>query len=123
MLVKSILLRRQKGPRSVNKLPKVFMRSDLRETVDDVDNHLLVSVDDRETEADEMSRPAQNTINNWQGGDESARIAENQKQGPYDRRLERATNRLSGILVTLIAVLLVSLLFLFQSMTSFFSRK
>jgi hypothetical protein len=34
--------------------------------LDDVDNHLLVSVDDRETEADEMSRPAQNTAGKWE---------------------------------------------------------
>jgi hypothetical protein len=46
------------------------MRSGLQETVDDVDNHRLASVEDRETEAEEMSRPAQNTIHNWRGGNE-----------------------------------------------------
>ena len=35
------------------------MRCDLRETVDDVEEHLLASVDDRETEVDEMSCPVQ----------------------------------------------------------------
>jgi hypothetical protein len=81
------------------------MRSDVRETVDDVDNHLLVSVDDRETEADEMSRPAQNTARTLRS------------------KIGACYQSLSGILVTLIAVLLVSLLFLFQSVTSFLSRK
>jgi hypothetical protein len=99
------------------------MRKDLRETVDDVDNHLLASVDDRETEGDEMSRPAQNTINNWRGGDESARIEPKSKARTLRSTIGACYQSLTGILVTLIAVLLVSLLFFFQSVASFFSRK
>jgi hypothetical protein len=99
------------------------MRRDLRETVDDIDNHLLASVDDRETGADEMSRPAQNTINSWRGGDESARIEPKSKAGISRSKIGACYQSLSGILATLIAVLFVSLLFSFQSVTSFFSRK
>jgi hypothetical protein len=99
------------------------MRIDLRETVDDVDNHLLASVEDRETEADEMSRPAQNTIHNWRGGDESVRIEPKSKARTLRSKIGACYQSLSGILVTLIAVLLVSLLFFSQSVASFFSRK
>jgi hypothetical protein len=99
------------------------MRSDLRETVGDVDNHLLASVDDRETEAEQMSRPAQDTINNSRGGDETARIEAKSKARTLRSKIGACDESLSGILVTLIAVLLVSLLFLFQSVPSFFSRE
>jgi hypothetical protein len=99
------------------------MRSDLREILDDLDNHLLVSVDDRETEADEMSGPAQNTIHNWRGGNESARIEPKSKARTLRSKIGACYQSLSGILVTLIAVLLVSLLFFSQSVASFFSRK
>jgi hypothetical protein len=107
----------------VNKLPKAFMRSDLRETVDHVDNHLLASVDDGETEAEQMSRPAQSTINNWRGGEETARIEAKSKARTLRSKIGACYESLSGILVTLIAVLLVSLLFFCQSVASFFSRK
>jgi hypothetical protein len=99
------------------------MRSDLRATVDDVDNHLLASAEDRETEADEMSRPAQNTIHNWRGGNESARIEPKSKARTLRSKIGACYQSLSGILVTLMAVLLVSLLFFSQSVASFFSRK
>jgi hypothetical protein len=100
-----------------------FRRSDLGETVDDVYNHLLASVDDSEAEANEMSRPAQNRINSWRGGDKSARIEPKSKARTLRSKMGACYQALSGILVTLIAVLLVSLLFLFQSVTSSFSRK
>jgi hypothetical protein len=96
------------------------MRSGLQETVDDVDNHLLASVEDRETEADEMSRPAQNIIH---GEDESVRIEAKSKARTLRSKIGACYQSLSGILVTLIAVLLVSLLFFSQSVVPFFSRK
>ena len=99
------------------------MRSDLQKTIDDVNDHLLASVDDRKTEANEMSRPAHNTINSWRGGDQTAPIEPKSKAKTLRSKIGACYQALSGILATLIAVLLVSLLFLCQSLTSFFSRK
>jgi ElaB/YqjD/DUF883 family membrane-anchored ribosome-binding protein len=109
----------------VNILKKAFMSkpSDIQETADELNNHPMAAVEDRETEADEISRAAQNTLNDGQGGAESAQIdAESKaetlrsKGGAYVRR-----QSLSTILLTLVAVLLAGLLFFLARLVSFFS--
>ena len=57
------------------------------------------------------------------GRNESARIEPKSRAGTLRSKIGACYQSLSGILATLIAVLFVSLLFFFQSVTSFLSRK
>jgi len=70
---------------------------------------------------DEISRAAQNTLNDGQGGTETGQIdpeskAKRSKGGAYARG-----QSLSTILLTLVAVLLAGLLFFVARVVSFFS--
>ncbi len=93
--------------------------SDIQETADDLNNHPTGTVEDRKM--DEISRAAQNTLNDGQGGTETGQIdreskAKRSKGGAYARG-----QSLSTILLTLVAVLLVGLLFFLARVVSFFS--
>jgi hypothetical protein len=93
------------------------MTSDIQETADSLNNHVR---DDREAEVGEIGGAGQSTSNNRRrSGAETPRI----EGKPKAKTLRAYYQALSGILITLIAVLLVSLLFLSQSVVSFFSRK
>ena len=48
--------------------------SDIQETADELNNHPMAAVEDREEEADEISRAAQNTLDHGQGGAETGQI-------------------------------------------------
>jgi hypothetical protein len=96
------------------------MSSDILETADNL-NH---EVADRETETDEIGHAAQSTSNDRQRrATEISRIEPKTKANTLRSKIGACYESLSGILVTLIAVLLVSLLFFFQSVASFFSRR
>jgi hypothetical protein len=84
------------------------MSSDIQETADNL-NH---AVADRETEADEIGYGAL-----------ISRIEPKTKAKTLRSKAGARCRSISGILETLLAVLLVSLLFFFQSVASFFSRK
>jgi hypothetical protein len=93
------------------------MSSDIQETADSLNNHVM---DDGETEASEIEGAGKSTSNNRQRiGAEAPQI----EGKPKAKTLRAYCRALSGILITLIAVLLVSLLFFSQSVVSFFSRK
>ena len=93
------------------------MSSDIQETADSLNNHVM---DDGETEASEIGGAGQSTSNNRQRiGAEAPQI----EGKPKAKTLRAYCRELSGIVITLIAVLLVSLLFFSQSVVSFFSRK
>ena len=97
--------------------------SDIQETADHLNNHLMAPVEDKKTEADEIDRAAQNALNDGQGGAESAEIGSESK-GKMLRSRDKAFLRgqsLSTILLTLVAVLLASLLFFLARVVSFFS--
>jgi hypothetical protein len=97
--------------------------SDIPETGDDLNNHPMAAVEEKKTEADKIGRAAQNTLNDWQGGAESAQIGSESKAKTLrsrDRAYAR-TQSLSTILLTLVAVLLVGLLFFFARVVSLFS--
>ena len=83
----------------------------MQETADDVNNHPMVAAEDRKM--DEISRAAQNTLNDGQGGTETGQIDPESKAKTL-RSKGRAYARgqsLSTILLTLVAVLLAGLLF------------
>ncbi len=85
--------------------------NDMQETADDVNNHPMVAAEDRKM--DEISRAAQNTLNDGQGGTETGQIDPESKAKTL-RSKGRAYARgqsLSTILLTLVAVLLAGLLF------------
>lgn len=84
------------------------MSSDIQETADNL-NHVVA---DRETEADEIGHGAL-----------ISRIEQKTKAKTLRSKAGAYCRSISGILETSIAVLLVSLLFFFQSVASFFSRK
>jgi len=95
--------------------------SDIQETADDLKNHPTGTVEDRKM--DEISRAAQNTLNDGQGGTETGQIDPESKAktlrskgGAYARG-----QSLSTILLTLVAVLLAGLLFFVARVVSFFS--
>ena len=93
------------------------MSSDIQETADSLNNHVM---DDGETEPGEIEGACQSTSNNRQRIGAEAPQIEGKRKAKTLRAYCRA---LSGIVITLIAVLLVSLLFFSQSVVSFFSRK
>jgi hypothetical protein len=96
------------------------MSSDIQETADNL-NHVVA---DGETEADEIGHAAQRTSNDRQRrATEISRIEPKTKANTLRSKAGAYCQSISGILETLIAVLLVSLFFLFQSVASFFSRK
>jgi hypothetical protein len=94
--------------------------SDIQETADHRNNHLMAPVEDKKTEADEIDRAAQNTLN---GGQEGAEIGSESKAKMLRSR-DKAFLRgqsLSTMLLTLVAVLLAGLLFFLARVVSFFS--
>jgi hypothetical protein len=97
------------------------MSSDIQETAHDVDSHIVAGVQDRETEVGEMDRAALSTSTDRQRGGEIPGIERKSKAKTLRAKAGACYQSLSGILVTLIAVLLVSLLFFSQSVISFFS--
>jgi hypothetical protein len=98
------------------------MSSDIQETANDLNNHVRA---DRETEVGEIGRAAQSRpSSDRQGrGAETPRGEGKPKAKTLRAKAGAYCQSVSGILVTLLAVLLVSLLFFSQSVVSFFSRK
>ena len=95
--------------------------SDMQETADELNNHPMVAAEDRKM--DEISRAAQNTLEDGQGGTETGQI-DPESKGKTLRSKGGAYARgqsLSTILLTLVAVLLAGLLFLIARVVSFFS--
>jgi hypothetical protein len=95
--------------------------SDMQETADELNNHPMVAAEDRKM--DEISRAAQNTLKDGQGGTETGQI-DPESKGKTLRSKGGAYARgqsLSTILLTLVAVLLAGLLFLIARVVSFFS--
>jgi hypothetical protein len=91
-----------------NGLKRAFMSrtSDIQETADHLNNHLMAPVEDKKTEADEIDRAAQNTLNDGQEGTEGGQTdpeskARNlrSKDGAFLR-----DQSLSTILLTLVPV-------------------
>jgi hypothetical protein len=90
--------------------------SDIQETADHLNNHLMAPVEDKKTEADELDRAAQNTLNDGQEGAESAEIGSESKAKMLRSR-DKAFLRgqsLSTTLLTLVAVLLAGVVFFFS---------
>jgi hypothetical protein len=93
--------------------------SDIQETADDLNNHPTVAVEDRKM--DEISRAAQNTLND--------READTGQIDPESKAKTLRSNggaflrgqSLSTILLTLVAVLLAGLFFCAPRVVSFFS--
>jgi len=83
--------------------------NDMQETADDVNNHPMVAAEDRKM--DEISRAAQNTLNDGQGGTETGQIDPESKAKRSKGRAYARGQSLSTILLTLVAVLLAGLLF------------
>jgi len=97
--------------------------SDIQETADHLNNDLIAPVEDKKTEAYELDRAAQNTLNDGQEGAESAKIGSESKAKMLRSR-DKAFLRgqsLSTMLLTLVAVLLAGLLFFFARVVFFFS--
>jgi hypothetical protein len=95
--------------------------SDMQETADDLNNHPMVAAEDRKI--DEISRAAQNTLNDGRGEAEPGQVDPEPKAKTL-RRKGGAFLRgqsLSTILLTLVAVLLAGLLFVLARVVSFFS--
>jgi hypothetical protein len=95
--------------------------SDMQETAEDLNNHPMVAAEDRKI--DEISRAAQNAVNDGQGGTEPGQVDPESKAKTL-RRKGGAFLRgqsLSTILLTLVAVLLAGLLFVLARVVSFFS--
>jgi ABC-type Na+ efflux pump permease subunit len=95
--------------------------NDIQERPVDLNSHPMAAAEDRET--DEISRAAQNTLNDGQGVAETVQIDPESKArtlrlkgGAYARG-----QSLSTILLTLVAVLLAGLLFFLAHVVSFFS--
>jgi len=97
--------------------------SDIQETADHLNNHLMAPVEDKKTEADEIDRAAQNTLNEGQEGAESAEIGSESKAKILRSRDKAYVRRqlFSTMLLTLVAVLLMGLLFCFARVVFFFS--
>jgi hypothetical protein len=95
--------------------------SDMQETADDLNNHPMVAAEDRKI--DVISRAAQNTLNDGQGGTETGQIDPEPK--PKTLQFKGGAflrgQSLSTILLTLVAVLLAGLLFFLARVVSFFS--
>jgi hypothetical protein len=106
-----------------NILEKALMSktSDMQETADDLNNHPMVAAEDRKI--DEISRAAQNTVNDGQGGTETGQVDPEPKAKTLRRKGEAFLRgqSLSTILLTLVAVLLAGLLFVLARVVSFFS--
>jgi hypothetical protein len=97
------------------------MSSDIQETGGDLNNQVRA---DTEPEVGEIGGAGRSTSNNRQRrGVEIHRIEGKQKAKTWRGQAGAYCQALSGILVTLIAVFLVSLLFFSQSVVSFFSTK
>jgi hypothetical protein len=93
--------------------------SDIQETADDLNNHPTGTVEDRKM--DEISRAAQNTLNDGQGGTETGQIDPESKAKRSKGEAYARGQSLSTILLTLVAVLLAGLLFFLARVVSFFS--
>jgi hypothetical protein len=95
--------------------------SDMQETADDLNNHPMVAAEDRKI--DEISRAAQNTLNDGQGGTETGQIDPESKPKTLQSKggASLRGQSLSTILLTLVAVLLAGLLFFLARVVSFFS--
>jgi hypothetical protein len=97
------------------------MSSDIQETANGL-NHQVRA--DRQTEVGEIGGAGRSTSSNRQRREaETPRVEGKPKAKTLRAQAGAYCQALSGILVTLIAVLLVSLLFFSQSVVSFFSRK
>jgi hypothetical protein len=95
------------------------MTSDIRETADGLNNQVMA---DRETEVGEISLAAESFSSDREGRRAEVPRIERESKGKTLRAKAGAyCQGLSGILVTLIAVLLVSLLFFSQSVAAFLS--
>jgi len=95
--------------------------SDIQETADALNNHPMVAVEDRKM--DEISRVAQNALNDGQGEAETGQV-DSESKAKTLRSKGGAFLRgqsLSTILLTVVAVLLASLLFVLTRVVSFFS--
>jgi hypothetical protein len=95
--------------------------SDTQETADDLNSHPMVAAEDRKI--DVISRAAQNTLNDGQGGTETGQIDPEPKPKAlqFKGRAFLRGQSLSTILLTLVAVLLAGLLFFLARVVSFFS--
>jgi hypothetical protein len=95
--------------------------SDTQETADDLNNHPMVAAEDRKI--DEISRAAQNILNDGQTETETGQI--DPESNPKTLRFKGGAflrgQPLSTILLTLVAVLLAGLLFFLARVVSFFS--
>ena len=97
------------------------MSSDIQETANGLNNQVRA---DRKTEVGEIGGAGRSTSSNRQRREaETPRVEGKPKAKTLRAQAGAYCQALSGILVTLIAVLLVSLLFFSQSVVSFFSRK
>jgi len=90
--------------------------SDIQETADDLNNHPMVAMEDRKM--DEISRAAQNTLNDRQRGTETGQIEPGSKAKTL--RLKGGAF-LRGQSLSTILLTLVGLLFFFARAVSFFS--
>jgi hypothetical protein len=97
--------------------------SDIQEIADHLNNHLMAPAEDKKTEADEIDRAAQNTLNDEQEGAESAEIGSESKAKMLRSRDKAYVGRQlsSTMLLTLVAVLLMGLLFFIARVVFFFS--
>jgi hypothetical protein len=95
--------------------------SDMQETADDLNSHPMVAAEDRKI--DVISRAAQNTLNDGQGGTETGQIDPEPKPKAlqFKGRAFLRGQSLSTILLTLVAVLLAGLIFFLARVVSFFS--
>ena len=97
------------------------MSSDIQETANGLNNQVRA---DREPEVGEIGGAGRSTSSNRQRREaETPRVEGKSKAKTLRAKAGAYCQSVSGILVTLIAVLLVSLLFFSQSVVSFFSRK
>ena len=95
--------------------------NDIQETPDDLNNRPMVAVEDRKM--GEISRTAQNTLNDGQGVGETSQIDSESKAEPLRSR-DRVSVRkesLPTILLTFVAFFLVGLFFFFARAASSFS--
>ena len=104
-----------------NSLKRAFMNrtSDIQETADHLNNHLMAPVENKKTEADEIDRAAQNTLNVGQEGTEIGSESKAKMLRSRDKAFLRGQS-LSTMLLTFVAVLLAGLFFLAR-VISFFS--
>ena len=95
--------------------------SDIQATADDLNNHPMVAAENRKI--DEISRAAQNALNDGQGEPETGQVDPESKAKTLRSKgggFLRGQS-LSTILLTVVAVLLASLLFVLTRVVSFFS--